>query len=132
MGADVAAAARILRRTHRVEAEWPLRQHRVPSLIPQAARDAALPLRQYVSLLTRHLQRIGVAPLPRERVAVVLTPGTRLTGALALALREASGVAPYFIVRAQRPGESVRVIKPGALLDVLDPPNKAGPPRSAF
>lgn len=130
--ADSAAVARILRRTRLPEAEGPIRLRRVPDLLPLAPEGARVSLRRYVPLLGQHLERIGIAPGWRERVAMVLKPGSPLNGVLALVLRQASGLVPYLVAPARRPGELARVIDPGSLLDVLGPPGRAHPPRHAF
>lgn len=129
---DSATVARILRRTRLPEADAPIRQRRVPNLLPLAPPSARINLRQYVPLLSQHLERIGIAPLPRERVAMVMLAGSALNGVLAFALRQTSGLTPYLVVPARRPRESARVIDPGSLLDVLGPPGRAYPPRRAF
>lgn len=129
---DSATVARILRRTRLPEADGPLRQRRVPNLLPLARPGARINLQQYVPLLSQHLKRIGIAPAWREHVAVILKPGSPLNAVLAFALRQTSGLAPYLVVPARRPGEFARVIDPGSLLDVLGPPGRAYPPRHAF
>ncbi len=129
---EAGAAARILRSTRVPEAQSPIRQRRVPSLFPQPAPGTRPGLRRYAPLLCRHLQRLGLAPRRHEQVAVVLLACSPVNGALAFALREASGLAPYLIVRAQGAGASLRVLDPGSLHDVLDPLDRADPPRRAF
>lgn len=116
--AEVMAAARTFRCRHLVEAQWSFRQHRVPGLFAQPAPGARLSLRRYTPLLRRHLDRIRATPLWREHVAMVVAVRNPLNGALAFALREASGLAPYIILRTS--GTSVRVLEPASMLDVLD------------
>ncbi len=131
--AELVACARILAGMHVPGVQSPPRQRRVPGLFPQPAPGARPGLPGYVPLLGRHLRKIGLAPRWRQCVAMLLLPDSPLSAALALALREASGLAPYIILRAHRPGGPLRVIDPGPLLDVLAPLGASGPsPRASW
>ncbi len=118
---ETVAAARTLRCTHLTEAQWSLVQFRVPRVFSAPAPRACPSLRRYARLLRRHLERIGTAPFWHEHVAMVLAPCCPLNGALAFALRDASGLAPYMIVRTQGAGGALRVVEPGSMLEVIDP-----------
>ncbi|HYW90841.1 MAG TPA: hypothetical protein VFA95_00005 [Gammaproteobacteria bacterium] len=97
-------------------------QRRVPCVLPTANPEGrlSLPLRSYVPLFQKHFRILGLAPGGRRPVAIVLPERNPFGGALALALRDVTGISPYVIVRRKDVRESVCVIEPGSVLDVLD------------
>lgn len=117
---QVTELGRILRGLYCLRLLSPLRQQRLPILLPVPDSDGrySLRLRAYAPLLTEHFRRVGLAI--HTPAALVLPHGNHLAGAIALALRNVLGMPPYLVTRRSDESESVRVIHASGMQNVIE------------